>query len=118
MPPNSRVTFFKLLIEEETIFFPTSVDPVKVILSTSLCFASASPAVSPSPVTIFTTPFGIPDFSIKWPKYNAVKGVSSAGLSTTVHPAARAGASFRIAKIKGEFHGIIAPTTPMGSLFV
>ena len=62
LPPNSRVTFFKFPIEASTIFFPTSVDPVKVILSTSGCFAKAAPALSPYPVTMFTTPLGIPEF--------------------------------------------------------
>ena len=45
----------------------------------------------------------------------AVSGVSSAGLSTTVLPAARAGASFHEAIVNGKFHGVISATTPSGS---
>ena len=43
---------------------------------------------------------------------------SSAGFSATVHPVARAGASFHSTAEVGPFHGIIAPTTPTGSLRV
>ena len=49
------------MFEEEVcdiIFLPTSVEPVKAILSTNLCFVTCSP-VDPSPVTILITPFGI-----------------------------------------------------------
>ena len=45
----------------------------------------------------------------------AVSGVSSAGLSTTVFPAASAGATFHAAMTSGKFHGTIRPTTPSGS---
>ena len=46
---------------------------------------------------------------------SAVSGVSSAGLSTTVLPAASAGASFHDAIVSGKFHGVISATTPSGS---
>jgi hypothetical protein len=42
-------------------------------------------------------------------------GASSGGLTTTVLPAARAGAIFHPAIIRGVFHGMIAPMTPTGS---
>jgi hypothetical protein len=45
----------------------------------------------------------------------AVSGVSSAGLSTTVLPAASAGPSFQDAIAIGKFQGVISPTTPSGS---
>ena len=47
-----------------------------------------------------------------------MSGVSSAGLSTTVQPAASAGASFQLARLSGKFHGTMAPTTPTGSFSV
>ena len=37
------------------------------------------------------------------------------GFSTTVLPAANAGASFHVASSNGEFHGVSAATTPRGS---
>ena len=45
----------------------------------------------------------------------AESGVSSDDLSTTVHPAASAGASLRIAIDSGTFHGTICPITPTAS---
>ena len=45
----------------------------------------------------------------------AVNDVVSAGLSTTVFPQASAGAIFHAAIIKGKFHGMICPQTPIGS---
>ena len=40
----------------------------------------------------------------------------SAGFSTTELPIANAGPSFHAPIIIGKFHGMIAPTTPTGSL--
>ena len=42
---------------------------------------------------------------------SAVSGVSAAGLSTTVHPAARAGAILRVAMAAGKFHGVTSAAT-------
>ena len=42
----------------------------------------------------------------------AVSGVSSAGLSTTVLPAASAGAPFHATMIIGKFHGMIGAHHP------
>jgi hypothetical protein len=39
-------------------------------------------------------------------------------LSTTVLPAASAGASFQEASSSGTFHAVIAPITPIGSRIV
>jgi formylmethanofuran dehydrogenase subunit E len=36
-------------------------------------------------------------------------------LSTTVQPVASAGPSFQAAISSGKFHGMICPTTPIGS---
>ena len=44
-----------------------------------------------------------------------VAEVYSDGLITTVLPAHRAGASLLVVSVRGEFHGVIAPTTPSGS---
>lgn len=43
-----------------------------------------------------------------------MRGVSSEGFSTTVHPAARAGATFLVTMLMGKFQGVIAATTPIG----
>src|SRR5262249_11773950 len=90
---------------------PTSVEPVKAILSTSECCTRASP-VLPSPVTILTTPGGKPTSLQISAKASAVIGVNSAGFSTTVLPAASAGAIFQASINSGKFQGMICPTTP------
>ena len=41
--------------------------------------------------------------------------MNSEGLMMTVLPAAKAGASFHAVNSKGEFHGMMATTTPSGS---
>jgi hypothetical protein len=51
--------------------------PVNATLSTSLCAAKAAPAVSPKPVTTFTTPSGTPASAISWASNNALSGVCS-----------------------------------------
>ena len=45
----------------------------------------------------------------------AVSGANSAGFNTKVQPVASTGAIFSIAMGSGEFQGVMAPTTPIGS---
>ncbi len=94
---------------------PTSVEPVKAILATSGCSTSRCPQTLPGPATTLRTPSGIPASSAILSSSSEVRGVSSAGLRTTVLPAARAGATFQEAIVSGKFHGVIRPTTPSGS---
>ncbi len=108
------MTRFRLPAAARMIDLPTSVEPVNEILSTSGCSTSAAPA-SPSPVTMLTTPSGKPTSSISSPSMSADSGVCSAGFSTTVQPAASAGAIFATAIMNGKFHGTISPATPTGS---
>ena len=72
-------------------------------------------ARAPGTHTTFTTPSGRPASSASSAKRRALSGVSSAGFSTTVLPAASAGASFQEAIVSGKFHGVIRPTTPSDS---
>ena len=65
-------------------------------------------------VKTFTTPLGRPASSRSLAKYRVVSGVSSAGLMTTVHPAATAGAILRVAIASGKFHGVIRKHGPTG----
>ncbi len=93
---------------------PTSVEPVKAILSTSGWPTSAAP-VRPSPVRMLTTPGGSPTSWHSSAKASAVSGVNSAGLSTTVLPQASAGATFQASISSGKFQGMTWPTTPTGT---
>jgi hypothetical protein len=45
---------------------------------------------------------------------SAVSGVSGAGFSTTVQPAASAGPILRVAIAAGKFHGVTNTATPIG----
>ena len=61
-----------------------------------------------------TTPSGTPASLSSSASASAVSGVSSAGLSTTGQPAARAGPILRVAIAAGKFHGVISSDTPIG----
>jgi len=56
--------------------------------------AMARPVIGPNPGTTLTTPGGKPAAAISSANFSAVNGVCSAGLRTTVLPAARHGPSF------------------------
>jgi hypothetical protein len=111
-PPSSSVSFFPEPASSRMIALPTSVDPVNATLSTSPLTISA-PA-RPSPVTMLTTPGGSSAWRTTSQKRRAVSGVVSAGFSTTVFPAASAGAIFHASISSGKFHGMIWPATPTG----
>ena len=113
LPPSSRVSFLPDPARVRWIALPTSVEPVKATLSTPSWPTRAAP-VAPAPVRMLTTPSGS---SASWrssPRRRAVSGVVSAGLRTTVLPAARAGASFQAAISSGKFQGMTWAATPSG----
>lgn len=94
LPPNSRKTRLTVWLAAAMILRPTAVDPVKVITSTSGLVVSASPTAGPEELSTFTTPGGMSVWlAINSPNASVISGVSGAPLSTTVHPAASAGAS-------------------------
>ncbi len=97
------------------ICLPTPVEPVKQTLRTSGCVTNRSPTTEPLPGTMVSTPSGRPASTASSPIRMAVSGVSSAGLSTTVLPAASAGAKPHAAIGIGKFQGTMMPTTPSGS---
>src|SRR3546814_2920586 len=90
------------------ILRPVSVEPVKVIFATSWCATSRAPASLP-PDRILTTPDGTTSAHSS-PRRSVVSGVVGAVLTTTVLPAASAGAILLAAMRTGAFHGTIAPT--------
>ena len=75
---------------------------------------SSTPIAFASPVTTFSTPGGSPARMASSARASAESGVSGAGLTTTVQPAARAGAILRVIMASGKFQGVMAPTTPIG----
>ena len=79
---------------------PVSTEPVSETMSTSGWLISACPVGSPRPVTTLKTPLGSSS-AVSSANLTVVIGVVSAGLSTTVLPAASAGAIFQMAIISG-----------------
>src|ERR1700750_1715298 len=63
---------------------------------------------------MLTTPGGSSACRQTSAKKSAESGVVSAGLSTTVLPAASAGAIFQASMSSGEVHGMTWPGTPSG----
>ena len=90
---------------------PTPVEPVNATLSTSGWVTTAWP-VRPAPVTMLTTPAGRSACCRISANNIAVSEVVSAGFSTTVLPAASAGAIFHASISSGKFHGITCAATP------
>ena len=78
------------------------------------CSVRARPASSPKPLTRFQTPAGSPASCAISASSRAVSGENSAGLWTTVQPAASAGAIFQVDSMKGVFHGVMTPIGPIG----
>ena len=95
---------------------PVAVEPVKLIWSTRGSVESRAPTAWSDDGTMLTTPAGMSVSSaMSRPSTVAHQGVSGAGLSTTVLPAARAGPSLARLIWWGTFHGVMAPTTPVAS---
>ena len=72
------------------------------------------PTSSPSPVTMLTTPRGMPASSRILTKLTADSGVCDAGLKTTVLPQTSAGMIFHDGIAIGKFHGVMIEQTPSG----
>ena len=87
--------------------------PVNATLSTPGWLDERRAGTSgPKPVTTLNTPGGKPASSTRPASSSVEAGVCSAGLTTTVQPAASAGASFHVSSSTGEFHGVIAADDP------
>src|SRR5258706_10158237 len=115
LPPSSSPTFLKPRAAVSAMILPVVSDPVNVIFAVSGCSTSGMPASLPYPVTTLTTPAGKPACSTSLTTSMLEADGKSEGLVTTGLPAARGGATFQAVSISGEFHGVIATTTPSGS---
>ena len=115
LPPSSSVTRLSVSAATPAIVRPTGVDPVNETWSTCGWRVSRSPTTRPLPGTRLNAPAGSPASSKTRASSKAASGVSPAGLSTTVVPAASAGTTFTTTWCSGRFHGVIAATTPTGS---
>ena len=118
LPPSSRESFFSVGEHCCIRMRPTAVEPVNESLRTTGESHRALPTTmlwSASAVTTLMTPGGNPARSANSARARAESGVCSAGLTTTVQPAASAGAILRVIIPLGKFQGVIAAQTPIGS---
>src|SRR3546814_2712732 len=107
LPPISKVQRVSVSAPVFRIVCAVAPSPVKLILATSGWATSRAPTSGPSPGTTLTTPGGNPAASNSRASASDDAGVDSAGLRTTVQPAASAGPSFHAAALSGPFHGEI-----------
>ena len=114
LPPNSIVVRLRVGAHCSSSSLPTAVLPVKLSLRTSGLPVSSAPISCGLPTTTLKQPAGKPARSASSAMASADSGVSSAGLTTTVQPAASAGATLRAIIALGKFQGVIAATTPTG----
>ena len=117
LPPSSIELFSTRSAAWRRSARPTEVDPVNETFrtrgSSSIVLTTRWGSVVG---TTLTTPSGAPARAIRRATASAVSGVSAAGLSTTVQPAASAGAILRVAIAAGKFHGVTSAATPTGRL--
>src|SRR3954471_13413912 len=114
LPPSSTEQRLSVPAALAITVRPVVVSPVKQTSWTPACATSAAPAVSPKPCTTLNTPGGSSASASTSASLVAVSGDHSAGLSTTVLPAASAGAIRQVESISGAFQGMISPATPTG----
>ena len=91
---------------------PTSGEPVKDMRQRFGFCERAAPVTSPTPGMTLITPSGMPISLAKCATYRVESGVSSAGLTTQVLPAAMAGPMPQPQSRNGKFHGTMKPHGP------
>ena len=93
---------------------PTSVEPVKLTMSTSGESTRAAAGSGPEALTRLTTPGGNPTSSRIRTSSTMARGSWGAGLTTTVLPAASAGATLPAILTIGKLYEVTQATTPTG----
>jgi hypothetical protein len=96
LPPSSWATRLTVGAAAWATSTPARVEPVIEIMSTSGCADSAAPTSGPLPFTRLNTPGGMPASCTTSANSKALRGDSSLGFRTTVHPAARAGPTLAV----------------------
>ena len=115
LPPSSIETRSSCSADCSTSFLPTAVEPVKVSLrSRGSRITGSQTAPEVVVVTTLRTPSGSPASWRTSASRSIVSGVSAAGLTTMVQPAATAGPILRVPIASGKFHGVIISVGPTG----
>ena len=116
LPPSSWLTRLTVGAARWATSMPARVEPVNEIMSMPGCALMAAPTSGPSPFSTLKTPLGTPASCSTSANSSADDGVYSDGLRIIVQPAAIAGATLQAIWLSGQFHGVIMPMTPTGSL--
>ncbi|MNV47279.1 hypothetical protein D3C71_1391410 [compost metagenome] len=112
LPPSSSATGISFSAAAWAMARPLAVPPVNDTMRTPGCSTRRRPTVEPRPVITLRMPGGRPASSAMRPSARAGEEVTSDGLRITALPAASAGATFCASIVSGEFHGVMATTTP------
>ena len=114
MPPVSAISGTigpSLAASARLMARPTSVEPVKQTPAYARSATSAAPTL-PSPGTSASAPAGMPASCRMRTASAAISGVCSAGLATTLLPAASAALTCPRKIASGKFHGLMQTNTP------
>lgn len=103
-PPSSRLTFLTVPADNAASFFPTSVEPVKLILAIFGLVTNSKAATRSLVVHTWIHFAGMPACTANFVRAKQVCGVSLGGLITTEQPAASAGPTFLVIMAAGKFH--------------
>ena len=114
LPPSSSSVRFMVRAAFSAMVTPTWVEPVKLTQSTSSESTSAAEEAGPLPLTRLTTPGGKPTSLRMRTSSTMASGSCGAGLTTTVLPAASAGATFPAMLTMGKLYEVMQATTPSG----
>ena len=115
LPPSSIDTRCSCPADCSTMIRPTAVEPVKLTLRSRGSAIRVRLRLAESDVvTTLRTPSGNPASAITPASASIVSGVSSAGLTTMVQPAATAGPILRVPMAIGKFHGVRNRHGPTG----
>ena len=114
MPPSSSSVRFMVRAAFSAMVTPTWVEPVKLTQSTSSASTSAAEEAGALPLTRLTTPGGKPTSLRMRTSSTMASGSCGAGLTTTVLPAASAGATLPAMFTIGKLYEVMHATTPSG----
>ena len=114
LPPSSPVNGTRFEAAARPIARAVSGEPVNEIRASVRARGERGADLSPIPWTTLKTPGGMPASAVRSASSEQESGDHSAGFSTTVQPAASAGAVFQVESMNGAFQGVITTAGPAG----
>ncbi len=115
LPPSSRATRLTVPAATAPMRRPARVEPVKEIMSMPGWAEIASPTTSPVPYTTLRTPAGRPASSVISSRIAGGERRDLRRLPDDRVARDQRGGELGDDLLEGKFHGVMAPTTPIGS---